>query len=514
MHLIFPILHKAGRVTPFTYDLTYDTSIWFPVTSSGVTQWQHGLSLNWNADTAALTGHTTATETLTSLGTPCVDTYTDTWANYNYHEPLGRIIPFAMSTYVTYDSSSLCNGSNTASGPATLTSSGYSMTADLGTVSSIISPTGASISGPVNNQTGAGTFTDANGNQLSTNSSRQLFDTLSSTTPALTVAGGTSTGRTYTYTDTSNTARSVTFTYTTYTLQTAFGCSGISEYGPVSTPLVTSISYPDGTGYSFTYEPTPGVSGAVTGRLASITLPQGGVIDYAYSGGSQGIVCADGGAATLTRSLPNDPLTPSMTYTRTPGTYTSHTDVVDGLSNHSSYDFVSDPADPLNTPYTISHIQYQGAATGTPLLSEQSCLNGATPPCTTQTLALPISSITTTSQFNGSTTKKSMLTFNGNGLLTDDQEYDFGSGSAGSLLSDSSYTYNSSLGTIVDHLSNISIADGSSHITQSVYYGYDAATPTATTGLPQHVSVTTPRGNLTSVKYDTILATRRLWRSN
>jgi len=31
-HFAVPVLHKAGRGVPFTYDLDYDGSIWVPVT--------------------------------------------------------------------------------------------------------------------------------------------------------------------------------------------------------------------------------------------------------------------------------------------------------------------------------------------------------------------------------------------------------------------------------------------------------------------------------------------------
>ena len=81
--------------------------------------------------------------------------------------------------------------------------------------------------------------------------------------------------------------------YSSYTVQTAFGCGGISEYGPTTQYLVSSISYPDGDTYNFSYEGTPGVSGHVTGRLSAIQTPQGGSIDYSYTGGSNGIECAD-----------------------------------------------------------------------------------------------------------------------------------------------------------------------------------------------------------------------------
>src|SRR5208283_2514973 len=40
VHLTIPVLHKAGRGTNFSYDLNYDSSIWYPVTSGSTTSWQ------------------------------------------------------------------------------------------------------------------------------------------------------------------------------------------------------------------------------------------------------------------------------------------------------------------------------------------------------------------------------------------------------------------------------------------------------------------------------------------
>src|SRR5438270_10461400 len=39
VHFSIPVLHKAGRGIPFTYDLSYDSSVWTPVMSGGITQW-------------------------------------------------------------------------------------------------------------------------------------------------------------------------------------------------------------------------------------------------------------------------------------------------------------------------------------------------------------------------------------------------------------------------------------------------------------------------------------------
>src|SRR5262249_33961741 len=106
----------------------------------------------------------------------------------------------------------------------------------------------------------------------------------------------------FTYKDSSGTQRSVTVNYTSFTVKTIFGCSGVAEYGPTSVSLVSSISYPDGNSYSFTYETTPGFPADVTGRIKSVTLRTGAAITYTYTGGNNGIICADGSAAGFTRT--------------------------------------------------------------------------------------------------------------------------------------------------------------------------------------------------------------------
>ncbi|MGH9446887.1 MAG: hypothetical protein ACRD3O_14315 [Terriglobia bacterium] len=116
-------------------------------------------------------------------------------------------------------------------------------------------------------------------------------------------------------------------------MRTNFGCSGITEFGATSESLVREIELADGTSYAFTYEPTPGYSGDVTGRIASVTLPTGGEITYSYSGGSNGINCADGSTATLTRTTPDG----AWTYAR--GVSAGTTTVTDPEGNKTVYNF-------------------------------------------------------------------------------------------------------------------------------------------------------------------------------
>src|SRR5207247_3876576 len=95
----------------------------------------------------------------------------------------------------------------------------------------------------------------------------------------------------------SGASASYTMKYTTYTVQTNFGCS-ITEYPPTSINLVSEIDLPDwnsttnpNSKYVFAYETTPNDTHNphyVTVRLASVTLPTVGQITYAYSRGNNG----------------------------------------------------------------------------------------------------------------------------------------------------------------------------------------------------------------------------------
>jgi hypothetical protein len=120
-----------------------------------------------------------------------------------------------------------------------------------------------------------------------------------------------------------------------------FGCSGVGEYSiqgggifqnaPLS--LVDNVVLADGSKYTFAYEPTPTssprwVSGAVTGRLASVTLPTGGTITYGYpnvndGNSSNGINCTDGTTEHLTRTTLDGIWSYDRAFNRTSHNYTT-----------------------------------------------------------------------------------------------------------------------------------------------------------------------------------------------
>src|SRR5580700_1831455 len=57
VHFAIPVVHKAGRGMPFGYDLSYDGSVWVPVSSNGVTQWQPVYNWGWRGSTEAQAGY-------------------------------------------------------------------------------------------------------------------------------------------------------------------------------------------------------------------------------------------------------------------------------------------------------------------------------------------------------------------------------------------------------------------------------------------------------------------------
>jgi RHS repeat-associated protein len=293
----------------------------------------------------------------------------------------------------------------------------------------------------------------------------------------------------------------VTVSYTTQTVQTAFGCSGIGEYGPTSIPLVSSISYPDGSSYSFTYEATPGYSGKVTGRIASITLPQGGTISYTYTSGSNGIECADGSTSGLTRTITASAGSAASTWTYSrsiTGTGTSSTAVVDGLTNDKNYTFVEASNQPSGTTaeyYETSRSIYQGTASGTPVVALDTCYNGATSPCTTTLPALPLGQIDTYNSQNGGPLNGATALYNTFGAEAELERYDFGTtGARGSVLAKEIWTYG---GTYANLPIEDDLYDGSGNHAAETQYTYDGTTPAVSSGVPQHTSPSASPGNLT-----------------
>ncbi len=504
VHLSVPLLHKAGRGIPFTYDLNYDTAIWSPATVDGVTTWTPAPNWGWKGVTEVTTGYISYTITEGSDGMGC-DTFTYA---LTYHDPLG--VPHGFLPTVT----SHLGGGNCihTTFPITLHStdgSGYFFTmTSFGPAGTLLAPSGKIIAAPIGSGAGAGTATDANGNQVTVNNSGQFFDTLSATSPVLTVAGTAPAATTYTYTGPSG-SEHYTMNYASYSIHTAFGCSGVGEYTHTAY-LVSSIVLPDTSKYSFTYE-------ATTGRLLTVTLPTGGVITYTYTGANNGIVCTDGSVHGITRTLNPGGLwkydralvsgnhwTTTVTSPPDPQNSGSATDI-------TVLDFEKDSntSNPPLSYFETQRVVKQG--TSTVLSTTITCYDVVGTPtpstCPTATVASPFTRRTVfqylpTSSGAQAETDTQYYNVPASNLYTelptDVYDYDFGSAAVGPLLRHTQSSYAALGNGIIDHPAWVKVFDTGGTLKAQTTYTYDGTAVTATSGTPQHVSITGSRGNLTT----------------
>jgi RHS repeat-associated protein len=489
VHFSIPVVNKQGRGLGFQYQLVYDSLVWSPVSTDGTLVWtpaaDWGLHGQLGEGFEGYLSYSSLTEQCPQGdGDPVEASYL---SNYVYHDWFGLSHPFGY----TVDN---CTRTSSGQGPSS-DGSGYSYNGYA-----VTSPNGTEIDPPVINPALAGTMTDTNGNQINNNGNGTFTDTLGTTALTITGSGTASSPRVFTYSTPTGTAN-VTVTYKTYSVYTNFICS-VDQYNQ-SQDLVDRITLGDGTFYQFTYEPTPGYSGYVTGRLASLTLPQGGVISYQYTGENNGIVCADGTPQGLTRTTS----TGTRTYVRSSITATtSYTAITDGLKNNVGMTFVMAGAPETFYETNRQVEQYPGNAV---LFSRQTCYNNSGTFCPTTAISLPITQIDTYDTLNpgssaGNQEHGSTFTYNSNGLMTSEVDYDFKNGSRGSPLRTETWTYPSS--GIPGLLQSDYVVDGSNDLISSTSYSYDEtsgaghAALAPTSGLPQHNPESGQRGNLTTVK--------------
>lgn len=490
-HFEIPLVNKPGRGLAFNYAFAYDGLVWSSSTSMGSGYWQPDSNFGFHGQLSAGAFTGFVTYSVGSISCPRVGSRNITGTinkNYVYHDPYGRNHSFKYTAKncvltdidgptITGDGST-SDGSGLSYGP-----SDYF----------VHTRSGATISAPINmvpGQVSIGSITDSNGNTI-TNNGGTFTDTLGVT--ALTIAGNASAGSHLTFTypvslqADSATSAAVTVYYRTYTVQTNFQCSGISENGATSVDLVDHIVLPDSAAstYSFSYEATPGIGGAVTGRLASITLPTGGAINYAYSGGCNNSgINTDGTPATLSRTTTDG----TKTYSRTINSTGSTTSTTDEKQNQAVYTFTSNID---NFWYETDRKIWQGAASGTPLQDRITQYNTQTTP--TQ-LTSAITQVTVLESSNGGTQTQLTTTYDSSGLpLTSAQ-----GPSGGAPLQSQSMFYNS-----LGDLTGVSSNDSSGAFIATTTYGYDETAPIATSGIPQHGPPSGTRHNQTSAHIQT-----------
>jgi RHS repeat-associated protein len=497
----------------FDYDLTYDSSVWYPVTSGSTTSWQP-VSARWGWQGLTPGGQTYILFSMSYSSGKCGQggnsSYTQyIFTNMAYHDQFGVTTNFPGElAYISSPGGVSCpaNGPN----PSTTTpiSSGaytlYPSPENGGALSAYVfdayghayyPPVGTSPPPPSSQST----TVDHNGNEISS-SSGVWTDTLGTT--ALTVIGTAPSNTNLSYTAPSGAAASFIVSYKSYTVKTNFGCNLISEYGPISNSLVDKVTLPDGSFYQFEYEHTNGFSGDVTGRVTSVTLPTGGTISYQYSAtpGVNGITCADGSASVLQRITP-DTGSNFWNYVRTPGAGAAYTTTVtDPLGNNTVIQFQG--------IYETQRKVNQGS---TLLVTKDTCYNASASPCLG--IAIPsgitqVSQITTLPGTNNLQSEHVMKYTEAPVFeVTEIDDYDFGPGApATTPLSRVLYTYAniSSTMALTPAPTSVQVLNGSGNTVAQSSMSYDETALSVTSGTPQHIgSGVTARGNLTSVKYYT-----------
>jgi RHS repeat-associated protein len=488
VHLRMPVVSKPGRGLPFTYNLSYDSSLWTPRNSSGTAVWTPSTNWGFTMGVPAWNGQVTAniSSSCTYIPPPynyylCI--YSD--SNYAYRDSNGTLHSTTYSYYEVCSPS--CSGGSSGSLVAT-DGSGYTISSSANSVtdrSGAVIYTGSTTLGT------AGSIEDTNGNYVSATAaappgtSTTFTDTLNQS-PLVIEPGGPTPPYAYYVTPTGN----VYVQYTSYTVRTAFGCSGVSEYGPTTQYLPTEILFPDDTAYAFTYEQTPGYpSGYTTGRIASLILRTGGTINYTYPGANDGIVCSDGSTATLNRQTPDGTWQYARSENGTAWTTTITSPMYNGQTNKTVMNFQG--------IYPTETQVYQGSSTV--LKTIYTCYNGAAPPCNSTSITLPITQETTYAQWPGGFESEVNATYNSYGLVTEDDEYGYGSGAPGSIVRKTFTSYASLGNGIANRPYQITIEDGANNVKSQTTYTYDQGTPTTSSGTAQHVSISGSRGNATTI---------------
>ena len=521
VHFVVPVLTRPGRGSSFAYSLVYDSSVWSPATSNGVTSWVQQGSWGWTANSPSLGGFIT---TSTWPNFPCISNgqkyYVTATQIKTFTDPTGISHPVGLMEDPCETGNLFSVTSRDGSGWTIYYQGRVWATSRSGQTVNV--PSGAPSNPTV-------TYIDSNANEYSEQLSGQtleLFDTLSSTTPVLAISGGgTSSSPTeLTYTAPSGGNASYTINYTQYTVATNFGVSNVREFGPLSETLISSISLPDGTSYSFTYEKTPGSctplggtysANCITARIASVTLPTNGSIAYGYTGGSNGIE-SDGSTSGLTRTL-NPGAEWQYSRTQVSGshwqtTVTSPPDPVNSgsASDLTLIDFQEDSAStPTYNFYETQRAVNQG--TSTLLQTIIRCYNAQYTSCPTTAVSSPIAQIDVYTSLPNGNTRASELAYNGYGLLTSDTEYNYGvaAGAAPSStyrIGTMGISYYSLGNGIVDRFSTIGINDWSTGSEKELFYsqyGIDQTAVTTTSGTPQHGTVAGARGNVTTAQFST-----------
>ncbi len=349
VHHAYPIVSASGRGLGLGFSVTYDSAVWGITSIGGNKYWSQigGSRLgNWIIEPgngSILGGE--ATE-LCSLD----QQYNQHWSNFSYTEPNGTVHPFDIDYY---EGTTACFPDANPGGGYATDASGYFLST-VGDNFFVITPGGIQI---ISGGASGGNTYDTNGNFLhqppnypaaSTDDTdsvgRVALSVVRIPTPQPATIVPTD-HYDYKFLDVNGNYQTVTLHFQTFNVKTNFGCIGITEYSASNVALPTSLVYPDGRTYAFTYEDTPGFPGYTTMLLKRVTLPTGGYYEYQY-----GTSC-DGNLFMLKRLVNDGTNTSTWTYSRNGGqvsptlktweTWVTKPELVSGVAaNQCTYSFI------------------------------------------------------------------------------------------------------------------------------------------------------------------------------
>jgi hypothetical protein len=282
------LLHKAGRGQNLDLRMSY-------VTDSVLSN----RSLGWTPILQSLVGK--VSYSLAGCGNHGCG-----YNKWQYTDPLGTLHDFPGALATSGVSPTKTSGTAT---------DGTGLVLTPGTpLATISGPSGASWQVPSAQAgqgfTPSGFIQDFNGNMVS-ETGTSITDTLGATVQ---VSNYTQIGNiisnpppeTYTFSDSTGASRSLTINTALYQITSTFPASPCQENYLTSSEinmqldLPLSISLPNGTAYTFLYEPSSSPAGSITGRIGQITLPTGGTISYTYPSATSLVQnyqnCMDNGA--------------------------------------------------------------------------------------------------------------------------------------------------------------------------------------------------------------------------
>jgi len=498
VNFAIPLTANPARGGNFSFAIVYDSLIWKRVTTGSTTSWtpvtkaDGSPSWGWKLDSPIGTiPYSTRTKTCKDYSDypPATVTFTY-YTGYSFVDTKGTSHAFNVTV-----SPGLCGVPDVETGYAT-DNSGYYLDATTPTAPVVYDKSGVKV-------TNFGTKPNTNGNLESRTvvNSTETDWTDTANHVALKIFKYAD-HIDYQYPDTTGSYRTITLNLGTFQVKTNFGCSGVVEYtGTASLP--TSISYPNGQSYSFTYEQTPNTPGYYTARAQRVILPTGGYYEYDYpQTGNNGINCSDATVTSITRVINDGASSATWQFTRAFNTAwgasqwatitTAPKMPYDSVGNDSVFVFDTWPRE-------VGEFFYQGSSSSGQLLRTiyTYWMNG-TP--TNKTTILE----------DGQTQSGVDMSYDSNGNLLLWTEHDWGSATSQPVIRQTYYTYLTDTSytsrNILDRVTRITIYD-STGLKSRTDIAYDEAgyvNSTCITGALQHDDTNygctfTTRGNPTTI---------------